>query len=146
MKTSICNLKKSEYKSLSNDKYSIKKKPKGLKSNIENNIIEKKIKAQKEILNTLNKVNKKKIIKREKSEDLILSKTKVPSPEFGRETTSKKKQHRVELENKMKKIISVLSLLCVAASFVSCGADKDDASGSKPDQPTTAEAATEAET
>lgn len=45
----------------------------------------------------------------------------------------------------MKKIISVLSLLCVAASFVSCGADKDDASVSKPDQPTTAEAATEEE-
>ena len=112
MKTSICNLKKSEYKSLSNDKYSIKKKQKGLKSNIENNIIEKKIKAQKEILNTLNKVNKKKIIKREKSEDLILSKTKVPSPEFGRETTSKissKKLNNFPLKNSLRKSKKILN-------------------------------------
>lgn len=46
----------------------------------------------------------------------------------------------------MKKLIAALTLICMAASAVSCGAKDDDTAIDKPGQPTTAAKVTEAET
>lgn len=46
----------------------------------------------------------------------------------------------------MKKLIAALTLICMAASAVSCGAKDDDTAIDKPSQPTTAAKVTEAET